>query len=325
MENYYFFDSNTSIGDRRLYSAADWSKVLSKFLENGIYNEGDNLAVTANGTGMTVNVGLGVAFINGHMYENTDSLPLAVDAAEASLDRIDLVVLRLDISEQNRYIKAFVKKGEAASSPVSPIVEDTTFVKEIALAEIRVTAAKSTIDQVQITDKRPADFVDPFVDGARITALENGTVWKNGEQYMQGPLSISEQPYLESNKTASATIQPSTWTKVQNIGATNIGGGTWNNGDYTVPLDGVYLCVLSAYVDGLTDGKTVHTAVYKNGSLSNENRLEQRQASGTADGMLIGSTFLKCNLGDILSFYVFHGDTVARSLVYAHMKIIKLT
>ncbi|WP_284037466.1 hypothetical protein [Neobacillus sp. 114] len=174
MEKYYFFDSNTSINDRRLYASSDWSKVLSKFLENGIYKEGDNLAVSADGTGMKVKVGIGCAFIDGHMYENDAVLTLNVDAAEATLDRIDLVVLRLDLTEQNRYIRSFVVKGTAAANPVAPVPANSTFIKEIALAEIRVTKSKSTIDQAQITDKRSADFVDPFVDGSRITALENG-------------------------------------------------------------------------------------------------------------------------------------------------------
>ncbi|MEK3855933.1 pyocin knob domain-containing protein [Cytobacillus sp. FSL H8-0458] len=178
MEKYYFFDSNESIGDERWYSASDWSRVLSKFLENGIYKEGSNLNVTATGTTMKVTVGTGVAFLDGHMYENDSALTLNVDAAEATLDRIDLVVLRLDLTEQNRYIKAFVKKGVAATSPVAPVVENSTFIKEFALAEVRVTKGKSTIAQSQITDKRPADFVDPFVDGSRITALEQNTYTK---------------------------------------------------------------------------------------------------------------------------------------------------
>lgn len=173
MEKFYFFDSNTSIGDRRLYSSSDWSKVLSKFLENGIYKEGDNLAITADGAGMTVTVGTGLAFIDGHMYENDEDLTLNVDAAEATLDRIDLVVLRLDLTEQNRYIKSFVVKGTAAASPLAPSLTNTTFIKEIALAEIRVTKAKSTIEQSQLTDKRSADFVDPFTDGSRIDTLIN--------------------------------------------------------------------------------------------------------------------------------------------------------
>jgi hypothetical protein len=179
VEKYYFFDSNADIGDRRLYSAADWSKVLSKFLENGIYSEGDNLSVSADGSGMTLTVGSGVAFINGHMYENDGTLTLNVDAAEATLDRIDLVVLRLDLTEQNRYIRSFVVKGVPGANPVAPIPQETTFIKEVPLAEVRVTAAKSTIDQVQITDKRSTDFVEPFVDGSRLTVLEEEVIEVN--------------------------------------------------------------------------------------------------------------------------------------------------
>ncbi|WP_226677186.1 hypothetical protein [Mesobacillus jeotgali] len=202
MEKYYFFDSNSAIGDRRLYSAADWSKVLSKFLENGIYIEGDNLTVTAAGDAMAVNIGTGVAFIDGHMYENDTPLTLNVDAAEASLDRIDLVVLRLDITEQNRYIKAFVVKGEAAAAPVAPVPADTTFIKEIPLAEIRVTAGKSIVDQTQVTDRRPADFVDPFMDGTRITYLE--TVLANLLQNDVGAYNKTESDNKYQTKTGAA-------------------------------------------------------------------------------------------------------------------------
>lgn len=132
------------------------------------------------------------------------------------------------------------------------------------------------------------------------------------------------KPYVESNKTDLGNIQPNTWTKILNGANTNRGTGTWSNGDYTVPSAGVYQCSLAAYVDELIAGKSLATAVYKNGVLNNQNRLGLRQTSGTADGILVGSTVVDCAAGDVLSFYVFQGDTVARPLNYAHMKIAKL-
>lgn len=175
MEKYYFFPSNRNLEppDIRQYSHADWSKVLSKFLESGIYNEGDHLKVTSNNSGMNVIIGTGLAFLDGYMYENDSPLTLNVDAAEATMDRIDIVVLRLDLTEQNRHLKSFVVKGEASTSPIAPLPQDTIFVKEIVLAEVLVTAGKSIIEQSQISDRRPTDLVDPFVDGTRLTNLEN--------------------------------------------------------------------------------------------------------------------------------------------------------
>jgi hypothetical protein len=230
MEKYYFFDSNELIGDERWYSAADWSKVLSKFLENGIYVEGDNLTTTAAGNAMAVTVGTGVAFIDGHMYENDSALSLKVDAAEATLDRVDLVVLRLDLTEQNRYIKAFVVKGEAAAAPIAPVPADSTFIKEIPLAEILVTAGKSILELTQITDKRPDDFVDPFMDGSRITKLE--TVLANVLQNDKGTYNKTEIDLLDDQSEANVM----NWVKSLGLGSAVADASDWN----TIATTGLY-------------------------------------------------------------------------------------
>jgi hypothetical protein len=170
-EIYSFFNSIT--GDTRTYNADDWARYFDKFIETGIYNYADNLAVTAAGIDMSVNVGIGVAFIDGRMYENTASLNLAVDTAEVTDDRIDLVVVRLDNNQSARYIKCFVKKGTPGTLPVAPTLQNDAYVQEIALAEIFVTAGKSFIDSTQLTDKRSTDYVNPFVDGNRLNTAED--------------------------------------------------------------------------------------------------------------------------------------------------------
>jgi hypothetical protein len=153
-EKSFFFDGTAE--DPRSYSASDYANYFHQFLSNGVFKKetGSNLGITASGTDMTVSLGTGNAFINGYMYENDSALTLTHDVAEATLDRIDRIVLRLDKTAANRYIRAFVKKGTADSAPVAPTLQQDAFVYEIAIAQVRITAGKSFIEQTQVTDER---------------------------------------------------------------------------------------------------------------------------------------------------------------------------
>jgi hypothetical protein len=153
-EKYYFFDETAT--DLREYNADDYAKYFRQFLSDGVYKKDaiSNLGVTASGTNMTVSVGVGTAFVQGYMYENDADLTMTHDAAEATLDRIDRIVLRLDKTAENRYVRLFVKKGTADSAPVAPSLQQDSFIHEIAVAQILITAGKSFIEQTQVTDER---------------------------------------------------------------------------------------------------------------------------------------------------------------------------
>lgn len=153
MELSYFF--NDVDGDRE-YNADDFAKYFRDFLSDGVYkHEGKpNLQVTANGIDMTTSVDVGSAFVLGYRYENTEPLVLNHDAAEATLNRIDRIVLRLDKSAENRFVRVFVKKGTASSSPIAPSLQRDEFVYEISLALVQIVAGRSYITQSQITDER---------------------------------------------------------------------------------------------------------------------------------------------------------------------------
>lgn len=153
-EYYTFFDS--AADDARTYQASDFAMYFSQFIGNGImYNEsGPNLQVKTPGMNMTTYVDPGFCAINGRLYENTAALYLTHDTADPTLDRIDRVVLRLDLTAQNRFIKAFIKKGAPASSPVAPDLQRDDFVFEVSLAKVRIIAGKSFIETSQISDER---------------------------------------------------------------------------------------------------------------------------------------------------------------------------
>lgn len=152
-ELYRFF--NSAHGDRRTYQASDFAEYFGTFIESGVFKTDDSLSVMANGTNMAVTIKGGPAFIKGHMYFNTDdTLNLTHDTADATNDRIDRVVLRLDRTLENRYIKAFIIKGEPNLSPVAPSLTRDDEVYELSLAQVRIVAGKSFIEQSQVTDER---------------------------------------------------------------------------------------------------------------------------------------------------------------------------
>ncbi|GAK03127.1 structural protein [Geomicrobium sp. JCM 19037] len=113
-EIYSFFNSTPD--DRRPKQAEDWANYFSKFLTTGLYhkNAEAGLAVTSDAQ-MRVLVDAGAAFFSGYMYENTAPLPLTVPLADNN--RIDRVVVRLNLNEDQRNIRAHIKQGTEDEPP----------------------------------------------------------------------------------------------------------------------------------------------------------------------------------------------------------------
>lgn len=182
-ERYRFF--NSAEGDIREYTAAEFAEYFSRFLSDGLYAENGQagLKVTA-GTGLSVNVDPGYAFIRGYLYHNDNTISLALDPADSILNRIDRVVLRFD--EVAREIKVALKKGTFGSSPIPPefIVTDT--VKELTLAQVRVNAGAST---PVIEDERFKDscgLVEVLASIPLNDLLDQWYTWFEGRQHETG-------------------------------------------------------------------------------------------------------------------------------------------
>lgn len=144
-----------SLNDDRLYNAADMNMPYKKLISNGVIPDvSDALQVVAS-SGLTVNVKAGSGLFGDGWAVNDAPVALTLDASHATLDRIDLIVMRRDDNENVRATDLFIKKGTPASSPVAPTVERSTYIKEYALAEIHINAGATTISQSMIVDTRP--------------------------------------------------------------------------------------------------------------------------------------------------------------------------
>jgi hypothetical protein len=133
---------------------------------------GTDLAVTTGG-GMSVNIGIGEAWVFGHYYENTTSLNKALSAADPSLPRIDRIVIKFDSAAKT--VSAAVKTGTPGASPVAPALTQTSTTWEMSLNQVRVNAAATT----------PSTFTDERAYAAAVvplslpsgTTLNGSTIW----------------------------------------------------------------------------------------------------------------------------------------------------
>lgn len=164
MERSSFFNAEI-INDKydRTYNAEDFARYFASFIGSGIFpNPTTNLQVRAN-NGMSVVVSKGKAWINGYFYENTDELSLQLATADGVLNRIDCVVLRLDLI--NREMKCAIKTGTAASTPQTPTLQRDSDIYELALADISVKKGATKLTQSDITDQRFNDSLCGIVSG----------------------------------------------------------------------------------------------------------------------------------------------------------------
>lgn len=140
-------------GDRKY--TTDWlAKYINALVTTGVYN--DECGVTA-GTGMTVSVAAGRAWIEGYLYLLDAPKTLIISNADASNGRKDIVVLRLDLT--TRTITVLVVEGTPSATPAAPVITRTADVYDLELAEISIPAGTSAITQALITDKRLDDTV----------------------------------------------------------------------------------------------------------------------------------------------------------------------
>ncbi|MFS1511758.1 hypothetical protein VQL36_04875 [Chengkuizengella sp. SCS-71B] len=143
---------NSVDGDRQ-YDMEVFATYFKQFLTSGLYhqNHQPSLGIT-HVSGLQTKLETGSAYLEGFMYENTEEMVFIHDAADATNPRIDRIVLKLDRDINAREIKAGIKKGVPATTPLPPILQRDDIVYEMSLAQIKINAGETTIHS--ITDER---------------------------------------------------------------------------------------------------------------------------------------------------------------------------
>ncbi|TYC48822.1 hypothetical protein ESZ50_08055 [Weissella muntiaci] len=157
------------IGGDRTYSDADFALFFTHLFTNGVFiNVGNALQVKAMDTpAMRIRVLSGAANINGRQFMNTTEATLDVPVASNMQDRVDSVVLQLDLS--NRLIQLVYKSGTTS------VVRDD-FIYEVQIATVKVLKNSSTVTSSAITDTRSNNdvggYASPF-EKVDVSGLED--------------------------------------------------------------------------------------------------------------------------------------------------------
>lgn len=160
---YGFFNS---VNGDRLYNADDISNYFVHLISDGVFATPSDAMQVQAASGMNVNVSPGWGFIKCKWIHNDTPFACTLDSADMALDRIDRIVLRLNVSDAVRSIAIAVKKGTPGGTPTPPTLERVAGgVWELSLAQIYVAANATAITQADITDERPDTSVCGFVTG----------------------------------------------------------------------------------------------------------------------------------------------------------------
>lgn len=162
---YGFFDPvevEPGVYDRE-YNSEEFSRPFSALIDTGVLQgAGGELEVTADGISMDTTIASGIAFINGRFAENIGTVTHTHDTESVEVDRIDRIVIRLDLRPETRSMESYIKKGVASENPSPPALQRDQYVYEISLAQVYIKGGQSYIEQTNIIDERGDDTLCPW-------------------------------------------------------------------------------------------------------------------------------------------------------------------
>ena len=209
-ERYGFF--NSSGEDTRSYDADDMATALKILAANGVMDTGTCLQVTAEGSTMRTLVSYGFALVEGYYYQLRDdggSVQAFEHTTEASLNRIDRIILRLDYQERTISIVKLI--GTAASTPEVPALTRDEDYYEISLAQVYIAAAATEILADDITDEREDEdacgLIAPATLKRSVLVALIDTMVEDGVDYVLSEINAEYEDVLRHSEQTLETAQ----------------------------------------------------------------------------------------------------------------------
>jgi hypothetical protein len=179
MPTYDYFPFDSGLGANSMESR--WRTMFQKFKTDGIMVTGTSMDISANncavsaGSGMTVTIVSGIAFIKGHIFSHTGTdATLAIGSNTSGSTRTDLVVLRCDFV--NNTMGYLVLQGT-----ITPVQNANQW--DIPLCNIAVPNNASSASSFTFTDRRKfaigGSGLVPTIrrSGASFTLAHNASVY----------------------------------------------------------------------------------------------------------------------------------------------------
>lgn len=134
----------------RKYLSKEFAKYFSLFIKSGVFGSPTNQLKVIPGTGMSVIVTEGWAFINGYWYHNDSNKEIPLVTNSSANNRIDSIRIRW--TEVNRNALALAFTGDTT------VIKSET-VYDLQLATVNVPPLSTTISASNITDTRTDENV----------------------------------------------------------------------------------------------------------------------------------------------------------------------
>lgn len=190
---------NSLNGDRK-YNAMDISRLFDGIIKDGVFmSVGTAFIVEATGE-MVVNVGIGRAWFNGTWTYNDAILPLRITPCDILLNRIDAVVLEVNVNDNVRKNEIKIVKGNEASVPVRPTLSKENNCYQYPLAYISIAGTAEEITQANITNMVGTSAC-PFVTGILETMDIDALVAQWGQQWNEWKTAVDN----DNDSWSSAT------------------------------------------------------------------------------------------------------------------------
>lgn len=192
--SYPFESKNTGTATDPIYDRAITAEDERHFnklrYKNGIFIEStsNNDLQVVPGNGMSVVVKPGGCHIEGALGYNDNDVTLNLDPSNASLPRIDRIVLRFNTSVDVRSIMVYVKTGTISSNPQPPALTQQDNLYELGLADITIPKGATYISANNIRDTRMVDDLCPKVVPAIPYVTQLGELYDNYQQLIESAL-----------------------------------------------------------------------------------------------------------------------------------------
>ena len=156
-------------GDRK-YNSKDFSDYFDGIISDGVYaSVGKAFNVSADGTGLFVNVDTGRAKILNRYVLNTSILQLDISAPDTSNYRYDAIIVRISLDDRTGSIE--VLTGTPSTDPQKPTPSNTETKKAYVLAYVKVPPQATAIAPENVENNRGAancPWVAGIVDTSNI-------------------------------------------------------------------------------------------------------------------------------------------------------------
>ena len=267
--------SEYATGYDRNYNADDISDWLSVVWDNGVVKGG--LAVEAN-TGMTINLNVGRAAIQGKAYINNAVQSFTVAPNGAASTRYDYVILRFNNNVAVRNIEAMLITGTTSLPTTAGSLTRSGNIYDLMLCYIAVAPSTSSITQANITDTRGYDNSvntgGTYVYGDLADACPYFTAVKGYDNYYDAIVQTFESVVtLASASTTVVTNLPATlYNDAYSIIEVYTNGIRENDSAYTVGTNSSYItitftaaknagAVITVDLGNFIDGEGLSTAI----------------------------------------------------------------